>query len=224
MVEGILISITREGENSDLYQELINCGIPIVFFNRVSSKIVAPKVIIDDYKMAFFATEHLIYNGFKKIYHFSGPVNLIVSMERKKGFLDAMNKHHLPINENSVTKAGIFSDKGYEAMNSLIEKNDIPEAIFCFNDPTAFGALKAIKEAGLKCPDDIALVGFTETALAQLVEPPLTSVEQPTIELGETAARLLLELINQTSPPEPQTISLHAILNVRKSSTNVHKN
>lgn len=221
MVEGILISITREGENSDLYQEMIDSGIPIVFFNRVCSKVIAPKVIIDDYKMAFFATEHLIYNGFKKIYHFAGPENLSVSKERKRGFLDAMNKHHRSITENSVTKAGVFSDKGYLAMQSLIEKNDLPEAIFCFNDPTAFGALKALKEAGLKCPDDIALVGFSETELAQLVEPTLTSVEQPTFEMGETAAKLLLELINQTPPPEPKTISLHAKLNVRKSSINV---
>jgi len=83
MVEGILISINIEGENYEHYQGLIDSGIPIVFFNRVSLKIDAPKVIIDDYKMAFFATEHLIYNGFKKIYHFSGPENLSVSNERK---------------------------------------------------------------------------------------------------------------------------------------------
>ena len=70
MVEGILISITREGENDEYYKQLIDSGIPIVFFNRVSSKVNAPKVVIDDYKLAFFATEHLIYNGFKKIYHF----------------------------------------------------------------------------------------------------------------------------------------------------------
>lgn len=223
MVEGILISMTKEGENSDLYKEMIDSGIPIVFFNRVSSKVIAPKVIIDDYKMAFFATEHLVYNGFKKIYHFSGPENLLVSKERKKGFLDAINKHHLSITENSLTVAGVFSDKGYQAMLSLIEKNDLPEAIFCFNDPTALGALKAIKEAGLKCPDDIALVGFSETEVAQLVEPPLTSVLQPCFEMGEVATRLLLDQINQTPPPEPKTVSLSAELNVRKSSVNTHK-
>ena len=223
MVEGIIISVTSEGENLDYYQELIDGGIPIVFFNRAPSKILAPKVIIDDYKLAFFDTEHLIYNGFKKIYHFSGPTNLAVSKERKRGFIDAMKKHHREITENSIIPAGIFSDKGYGDMLSLIRKNDIPDAIFCFNDPTALGALKALKEEGLQCPNDVALVGFSESELAQLVEPPLTSIEQPTFEMGETAARLVISQIMQTPPPEPETICLIAKLNVRKSSINVKR-
>jgi LacI family transcriptional regulator len=223
MVEGILISITREGENSSLYQEIIDSGIPLVFFNRVCSKVEAPKVIIDDYKMAFFATEHLIYNKFQKIIHFSGPDTLTVSKERKRGFLDAMKKHHRSIEEDTVIQTGVFSDKGYNAMKSLIESDDLPDAIFCFNDPTAIGALRAIKEAGLKCPEDIALVGFTETEIAKLIDPPLTSVEQPTFEMGETAARLLMDQINQTPPPVVETICLLAKLNIRKSSINTHK-
>lgn len=224
MVEGILISISREGENSEYYQSLINSGIPVVFFNRVSSKVIAPKVKIDDYKMAFFATEHLIYNGFQKIYHLTGPTNLIVSADRQRGFLDAMKKHNKPLYPNSVSEAGVFLDTGYAAMQHLIIKNDLPDAIFCFNDPTAFGALKAIKEAGLKCPDNIALVGFSETEVAQLIDPPLTSVEQPTFEMGETAARLLLEQINNANPPESKTVSLTAKLNIRKSSINIIRN
>ncbi len=217
MVEGILISINREGENLDYYQELIDSGIPLVFFNRVSSNIDAPKVIIDDYKLAFFATEHLIYNGFKKIYHFEGPANLSVSKERKRGFIDAMIKHHREISENVIVTAGVQSDKGYTAMHDLIIKNDLPDAIFCFNDPSAMGALKAIKEAGLKCPDDVALVGFSETELASLIDPPLTSVEQPTFEMGETAANLLLEQLDKNPKPF-RTVLLTAKMNIRKSS------
>ncbi|MBV5342980.1 LacI family DNA-binding transcriptional regulator, partial [bacterium] len=192
MVEGILISITREGEN-------------------------------DDYKLAFFATEHLIYNGFKKIYHLEGPVNLSVSKERKRGFIDAMKKHHREITEKTIVTAGVFSEKGYIAMQSLITKNDLPDAIFCFNDPTALGALKAIKEAGLKCPDDVALVGFSETEVAQLVEPPLTSIEQPTFEIGVTAANLLIEQLDENGPKPFRTVSLTAKMNIRKSSLNLKK-
>lgn len=223
MVEGILISITREGENDEYYQKLIDSGIPIVFFNRVSSKVNAPKVIIDDYKLAFFATEHLIYNGFKKIYHFEGPQNLTVSKERRRGFLDAMHKHRREITQNSIVGAGVFSDKGYTAMQSLITINEIPDAVFCFNDPTALGAMKALKEAGLKCPEDVALVGFSETEVAQLVEPPLTSIEQPTFEIGETAAKLLMEQIEAKEKQPFRTISLTAKMNVRKSSININK-
>lgn len=222
MVEGILISVSREGENQDFYQNLFNSGIPIVFFNRVCSKVNVPKVKIDDYKMSFFATEHLIYNKFKNIIHFSGPANLTITKERKNGFLDAMKKHKREITENSVITTGVYSEKGYNAMKLLIENNNLPDAIFCFNDPIAFGVLKAMKEAGLRCPDDVALVGFSETETAQLIDPPLTSVEQPTFEIGETAARLLIEQIIQTPPPPPQTICLTAKLNIRKSSFNMN--
>jgi len=224
MVEGILISITREGENAEYYQRLIDSGIPIVFFNRVSSKVEAPKVIIEDYKFAFFATEHLIYNGFKKIYHFEGPVNLSVSKERKRGFIDAMNKHHRQITDKTIVQAGVLMEKGYLAMQGLIVKNDLPDAIFCFNDPTALGALKAIKEAGIKCPEDIALVGFSETEVAQLIEPPLTSIEQPTFEIGETAAKLLLEQLDENSSIPYKTVRLAAKINIRKSSVNLKNN
>lgn len=222
MVEGLIMSITREGKNSEYYQRIIDSGTPIVFINRFCSNIVASKVIIDDYKMAFFATEHLIYNKFKNIIHFSGPDNLSVTKKRKQGFLDAMNKHHKEINGNSVITTGVSSDKSYDAMKSLIIKKEIPDAIFCFNDPTAFGALRALKEAGMSCPKDVALVGFSETEVAELIEPPLTSIEQPTFEIGETAAKILLNQIRVTPTPVAETICLTAILNIRKSSVNLN--
>lgn len=221
MVEGIIMSVSREGENSAYYQSIIDSGIPIVFFNRFCSNVTASKVIIDDYKMSFFATEHLIYNKFKKIIHFSGPSNLSITKKRMQGFLDAMKKHQIKTTKDSVITTGVLSDKGYNAMKSLIEKNEIPDAIFCFNDPIAFGALKAIKEAGLSCPNDVALVGFSETEVAQLIDPPLTSIEQPTYEIGETAAKLLLHQIMSTPAPEAETVCLSARLNIRKSSENL---
>lgn len=220
MVEGILISISRDGGNDEYYTQLIDSGIPMVFFNRVPTQVEAPKVVIDDYKLAFFATEHLIYNGFKKIYHFQGPVSLSVAKERKRGFINAMKKHNKPVDENSIITAGVFSEKGYLAMQQLIFRSDLPDAIFCFNDPTALGILKAMKEAGLRCPEDIALVGFSETEIAQLIEPPLTSIKQPTFEIGEMAARLLLEQIESEGKIPFRTESLTAKMNVRKSSIN----
>jgi len=221
MVEGILISITRDGENDVYYKQLIDSGIPMVFFNRIPSGVDAPKVVIDDYKLAFFATEHLIYNGFKKIYHFQGPVNLSVSKERKRGFVHAMRKHNKELTDKSIHTAGVLLEKGYAAMQKLILESDLPDAIFCFNDPTALGILKAMKEAGLRCPEDIALVGFSETEIAQLIEPPLTSIKQPTFEIGETAAKLLIEQINGENKVPYRTECLLARMNIRKSSINL---
>jgi len=223
MVEGILVSINQEQDNINLYNKIINSGIPIVFFNRVSATTLASKVVIDNYKMAFFATEHLIYNKFEKIIHFAGPASLKITQERKKGFEDAMKKHHRVLTSNSIIDTGIMSEQGHSAMKKLIEESNIPDAIFCFNDPVAFGALKALKESNITCPDTVALVGFSETEMAQLVEPPLTSVEQPTFKMGETAANILLEQIELTNEQQNinfETTSLTAHLHVRKSSIN----
>lgn len=223
-VEGILLSISRDGGNDEYYKQLICSGIPMVFFNRISTQVDAPKVVIDDYKLAFFATEHLIYNGFKKIFHFQGPVNLTVTKERKRGFINAMKKHQMEMDDKSIITAGVLAEKGYAAMQKLIFEGDLPEAIFCFNDPTALGILRAMKEAGLRCPEDIALVGFSETEIAQLIEPPLTSIKQPTFEIGETAAKLLLEQIETEGKAPFRTESLTAKMNIRKSSINLRYN
>lgn len=223
MVEGILMSITREGENSACYQRIIDSGIPIVFFNRICSIVKAPKVVIDDYKMAFFATEHLIYNKFRKIIHFAGPTGLSITSERKRGFIDAMKKHNMELSENSIITTGVLSEKGHQAMREIINSNELPDAVFCFNDPIALGALKALKEAGLNCPADVALVGFSETDVAQLIDPSLTSIEQPTLEMGEKAAHLLIDQITKNPAPEPETVCLNARLNVRNSSLNLKR-
>lgn len=217
-VEGIIISISREGENKELYTKLMQNGIPLVFFNRVTTLVNAPKVIIDDYKFAFLATEHLIYNGFKKIYHFAGPKNLCITEKRKKGFIDAMHKHHKELTDKSIITVGVLMEKGYAAMKQVLATQDIPDAVFCFNDPLALGALKAMKEEDIRCPEQIALVGFSETEIAQLVTPTLTSVAQPTLEIGMAAANLVIEQINTPDTLNPHTICLNACLNIRDSS------
>lgn len=220
MVEGILLSVTKEGDNVNLYNDITTSGIPIVFFNRACKLINSSKVILDDYITSFFATEHLIYNKFNRIFHFAGPPNLMVSKEREKGFINAMKKHNRDYS-NSVIISGLLSETSYVKMKELISKSfELPDAIFCFSDPTAYGILKAMKEVGLKCPEDIALVGFSETEFSELIEPPLTSIKQPTFEIGESAAKLLIEQINNVNF-QPETIRFRGEMNVRESSYNV---
>lgn len=218
MVDGMIISLSLETKNVDYYKELINQGFPLVFFNRVSNELDTSKVLIDDYKWAFFATEHLIYQGFKKIFHFAGPSGLMFTQNRKNGFIDAHRKHKLPFTENNIIETGLMIWDGERIMEKLIYENNIPEAIFAVNDPTAIGAMKMLKKHGYKIPGDVALVGFTETKLAELIDPPLTSVAQPTKEIGRTAAQLLLEQIESKGIFVPQTVILNGRLNVRESS------
>jgi LacI family transcriptional regulator len=218
MVDGMIISLSLETKNVDYYKNLIKGGVPLVLFNRVSNELETSKVVIDDYKWAFFATEHLIYQGFKKIFHFAGPSGLMFTQNRRNGFIDAHRKHKLPIDENSIMEAGLLMSDGERIMEKLITFNNIPDAIFAVNDPTAIGAMKVLKKHGYRIPEDVALVGFTESKLAPLIDPPLTSVAQPTHEIGTTAARLLLEQIETKGIFVPQTVVLNGRLNIRESS------
>lgn len=218
MVDGMIISLSLETKNVDYYKDLIIQGFPLVFFNRVSNELNTSKVLFDDYKWAFFATEHLIYQGYKNIFHFGGPAGLVISQNRKNGFIDALRKHKIPFNESNIIETGFMILDGEREMEKLINENNLPDAIFAVNDPTAIGAMKMLKKHGFKIPGDVALVGFTESKLAELIDPPLTSVAQPTKEIGRTAAQLLLEQIESKGIFVSQTVVLNGRLNVRESS------
>lgn len=218
MVDGIIISLTHETCNVSYYQEMLERDFPIVQFNRVNYKLSTSKVVFEDYLWAMYATEHLIEEGCRKIYHFSGPNNLIISQQRKKGYTDALKKHSLPCEDNMIFETGLFIEDGEKMARILIEKKDIPDAIFCFNDPTAIGAIKEFKNSGMKIPEDVAFVGFSESNMDTHLTPTLTSVSQPTHEIGETAARLLLEQIKAKNTKLNQIITLGGQLNIRESS------
>lgn len=218
MVDGIILSILQESENIDYYQDLIKQGFPLVLFNRTTDKLNVSKVIFDDYKWAFFATEHLVYQGYKNIVHLSGPESLNISKQRIKGFVDALKKHKIPVDSEKIITTGLMIPDGEKAMQRLIDNDQVPEAVFCVNDPTAFGVMKALKRNGFKIPQDVAIVGFTETKTAELLDPPLTSVAQPTFEMGQIAAKMLLDQIKSPGTFIPQTLVLNGRLNIRESS------
>ncbi len=218
MVDGLILSLSFETQNVEYYENLIQQGFPMVLFNRVSNKLNTHKVVFDDYKWAFFATEHLIYQGYKNIVHFTTSHSLSFSQNRIKGFIDAHKKHKLKMHDGSIIEAGLLISDGEREMEKLIAQHKLPDAIFCVNDMCAFGAMKMLKKYGYKIPADVALVGFTETKLAEMVDPSLTSVAQPTKEIGRTAALLLLEQIESKGIFVLQTVVLNGRLNVRESS------
>lgn len=218
-VEGIIMSITNEGGNEDAYKEAMDHGMPLVFFNRCPKTLAAPKVLIDDSLMAEKAVGHLIDTGRRNIWHLAGPINLEISAMRAEGYANALRKHGMEPDGKAVT-AGIFIKDGQEAMERLIGQGvELPDAIFCFNDPVAIGAMKALKNAGKRVSEDVAIVGFSEGSMATVVEPQLTTVLQPMKEMGREAARLLLDRIQAKRPVAPRTVCLDARLNIRASSS-----
>ncbi len=218
MVDGMIISLSQEIHNNDYYLNLLEKGYPVVFFNRVDEDIPASKVVFDDYKWAYFATEHLVKQGYKKIYHLSGYQHLNLSQNRIRGYRKALDKFSVPYTSEYIIETGFYMEEGQAIMKKLLEEGNIPEAVFATNDTVAIGAMKAIKKARLKIPKDIALVGFTESKMADIVDPPLTSVSQPTFEMGRKAAELLLRQISSDGFAAPETVVLNGRLNVRDSS------
>ena len=221
MVDAFLISITKETKNLDYFNHLINSQIPVVFFNRVCPDLHASSVVVDDYKWAFIAVEHLIKGGRKRIVHLSGQENLQISKDRKQGYIDALIKYDIPVDENLIISSGLVMERGIMSAYKILEMETLPDAIFAVNDPTAIGAMKTLQKNGIKIPEDIAIVGFTESQMAFIVEPNLTTVEQPTFEIGKAAAELLLQQIKDTQEERQRSIKrivLDAKLNIRESS------
>lgn len=217
-VDGIILSLSQESKNIDYVQQLIDKGYPIVLFNRSNESLNVSKVLFDDYKWSLFATEHLIQQGLTNLVHLAGKNHLTLSKNRKQGFIDAHRKHKLPIDKTKIIETGFLIEDGMKAVEKLINENKLPQGIFCVNDPTAMGAIKALKKHGYSIPNDVAIIGFTETPMASMIDPPLSSVVQPTHQMGEVAAELLLKQIESNSIIIPEKVILSGSLKVRDSS------
>ncbi|MBX2894143.1 MAG: LacI family DNA-binding transcriptional regulator [Cyclobacteriaceae bacterium] len=222
-VDGMLISISRETTNFDHIESIISKGVPIVFYDRMYNSPSSSKVIVDDYAGAKEGVMHLIEQGCKRIAHLNGSPNLMISIDRLRGYKEALEENGLKYDESLVitVPSGTF-EEGKRGMSKLLNLNHLPDAVFAGNDPMAMGAMMAIKEKGLKIPQDIALVGFSNWFFGELMEPSLTSIDQPGFEMGQEAARLLIRQIEMKDKedfePEPETKILKTKLVIRNSS------
>src|SRR6478752_56464 len=195
-VDGMLISLSRETGTFDHLEGILAKGVPMVFFDRIYDNGNSSMVIVDDLSGAKDATRHLIEQGCKRIAHLEGPPNLAISKQRLEGYLEALKDNNIPVNKSIIMECPLGTiEEGKKATEKLLAMSEPPDAIFATNDPAAMGAMQAIKEAGLKIPKDIAVVGFSNWFFSALLEPPLTSVDQPGFEMGQEAAKLLIRQI-----------------------------
>ncbi|WP_423129952.1 LacI family DNA-binding transcriptional regulator [Gaoshiqia sp. Z1-71] len=217
-VDGVLVSISKETTSFEHLQMLQESGLPLVFFDRIVPEIQADQVIIDDEEAAYKATKHLIGNGKKRIAHFAGPQNLLIGRDRKDGYLRAMKEAGLPIDPKLIVDADTF-EKALIATNQLLDSGNPPDGIFATNDLTAIGAMQTLLKKGIKIPEQVAVVGFSDGRFSGITEPNLSSVDQHGYEMGTIATQILLDrLINPTEVYVPKTKILNANLIVRGSS------
>ncbi|HUI11481.1 MAG TPA: LacI family DNA-binding transcriptional regulator [Bacteroidota bacterium] len=216
-VAGVIASISQSTKSGEHFRDLLRRKIPLVFFDRVCDDVPASKVVIDDRRSAHGAVAHLIQRGYTRIAHFAGPKDLGIIIQRKEGYEEALRQGGIAVPDGFIRYGGLHEADGYRSMDCMLKEDTIPDAIFAVNDPVAIGAFQRIKEAGLKIPGNIAIVGFSNNKITALVDPPLTTVHQRPIDMGKKAAEILLDSI-ENGTIEPKTYTLEAELVIRGST------
>lgn len=194
-VSGVLASLAKHTTNYDHYQEIIDSDIPLVFFDRICIGINTDRVVVDDYAGAFAAVEYLIQTGCKRIAFYSSPFHLEISKNRKNGYMDALRKYGLTVDE-SLIRVCDTREEAIIITPEILDRPDRPDGFFSTNDHCAAGILYACKLAKLRVPQDIAIMGFSDGELAKACDPMLSTVEQHGYEMGKHAAKLLIDKIN----------------------------
>lgn len=224
VVDGIILSVAKETEEKDDYRhfdELIRNGIPLVMFDRVVDNINCNKVIADDIGGAFLATEHLIRNGCSNIALLTTPDYVTVGHDRKEGYLMALNKNKLPVNDDLIVQV---DDKQTieEQVAVLFEGKVVPDAVFAVNEIYAATAMKVAKGKGYHIPNDLEVIGFTDGLISEFTTPALTTVAQHGRSMGQKALELLLdEIDSQDTQYQYKTHSIQTDLKIRNSTKKV---
>lgn len=191
-VDAIFISMAAGSKDSAHIKELIDKGTRIIMFDRVDEKIHTPKVVLNDFLGAYLIVEELVSEGYRNIYHFAGPENIAVYRDRKRGYEEAMKKNRLKYNNSMIRSNIITKEKAYEALNSILNNGEMPDAIFSASDFSALGAMIALRERNISVPDQMGIAGFGNEPFTEFMQPGITSIDQKANLMGQKVARLFL--------------------------------
>ena len=221
-VDGIIMSLSNESNDDGHLKDIIKKEVPFVMFDKISKLIPCSKVIIDDRKAAFNAEEHLIQKGCKKIAHIRGPVNPQNAIDRFLGYKKALEKNNIPFDPKLVyTCKNVTFDEGKEFAKQIIEEHTDIDGVFVITDLVAVGVLAYFNEKNIKVPEQIKVIGFSNWFMSQVITPKLSTVDQPSFEMGVQSFGLLLEEINarkELLPFQPRTIELETGIIEREST------
>jgi len=213
-VDGLLLVGIKRDDKGII--RLSKNKFPYILTGKVDYK-EANYVDAENRKGAYQAVSYLARFGHKRIAYIGGSFEFVFNQERFEGYLSALKDHNLEYGKELTMKSISTQESGYEAMRKILKSSSIPTAVFAANDLDAIGAMRAIKEKGLKIPEDIAIIGFDDIQLASYVDPPLTTIKQPIFEMGTTALNLLISII-EGKRIGTQKIELHTQLIIRKST------
>lgn len=218
-VDGLLVSLAYDTENTNHFDDFFNKQIPIIFFDRVPEREDCTFILIDNKKAGYDATRHLIEQGCKNIIHITAPENRNVYRDRLDGYKKALAENNISFKKEYVIISNLSQEAGSNAAETIKKMQPLPDAVFAANDITAIGCMLALKKEGLRVPDDIAFVGFNNDPVSAVVEPNLTTVNYAGYEMGCIAAQNLINHLNGVSNIKTtNTIILRSELLIRDSS------
>jgi LacI family transcriptional regulator len=221
-VDGLLVSLAYDTEDLNHFDSFFKRRIPLIFFDRVVEHENCTNILIDNRRAAYEATTHLIKQGCKRIVHITATPKRNVYVDRLQGYKHALIDHDIPFTDEYVIISNLSQEDGMIAADKILQMNPLPDGVFVANDNCAVGCILALKQAGIRIPEDVAFVGFNNDPVSKVIEPNLTTINYPGYEMGQVAARNLINHVNaKATMRSANTIILRSELIIRDSSKKI---
>jgi LacI family transcriptional regulator len=218
-VDGVLLSLCGSTQDTRHLLELQQRNIPMVFFDRVCEGITAPKVMTNDYESGFVATEHLVKAGCGRIAHLTISMTLSISLKRQQGYTDALRRWEQAADRDLIIHCGGDEAANYRLIKDLLSGDDRPDGVFASVEKLAVQVYHVCRELGLRIPEDVKVISFSNLVTASLLNPSLTTIAQPAFDMGKEAATILFRRLEKKYIVTPEDrVMLPARLEVRDST------
>lgn len=217
---GLIVSLAMETRDFAHFKPFTDSNTPVVFADRIPpGQIKGHKVMVDNYKAGFTATQHLIEQGCQRIAHFGGSLTQQIYTDRRQGYIDALRAHGLPIEEALIFNGNNLSaEEGFRFTNALLDLLHPPDGLFSANDAAAVSAIQCAKARGVRVPKDLAIIGFNNDPVCKIIDPELSSLGHPAFDMGRLAVEQLLAVMHAPTLIPFKTTVLDTELVVRASS------
>jgi len=218
-MDGIILSLSRATSTYDHIHKIQDMGVPMVLFDRTSKELEVSKVVADDAAAAHTAVSHLIEGGAKRIAFLTGPEYMLFGRNRMRGYKKALLDHSFDVDETLISRCDFTVEDAKKVAMELLKRANRPDAFFAINDDLAIGALAAAKELGIKIPQEVAVVGFSNSRRSRYMEPSVSTMDQNPKQVGREAAKLLFDQMeNKPNAKDVKEVVVVADLIVRTSS------
>lgn len=217
-VDGLMVSLAFDTNNTDHFNIFLKRSIPVVFFDRVGGCKGCISVVIDNHRAGYEVTSHLIEQGCKRIVHLGGNLLRNVYSERFEGYKKALLNGNLPYDKKLVILGDLSRQDGSEAAKKILRMNPVPDGVFASNDTSAVGVIMHLLSEGVRIPEDICVAGFNNEPVSEVIKPNLTTVDYPAEEIGEIVANSMIYMLKKRTPESMNKIIINHKLVVRESS------